>query len=338
MNFIRAHKNSLERLLGWSLAFTLIFGCATRPPRTTPPDLPKPETPYTPRYPEPIGPPLPTTPSPETPAAPGTETQKHAEPVGVALVLGGAGVASFATVGLLKRFHEEGIRVNFIVATGWPALFALGKGYLKSVHDLEWFAMRLQESDFRALSKYEPESDANPQATGLVENSFHAKDLQEAKTPIILSATNTDLGDPEIFDHGDWELPLAKTMSIPGLYRGYPAAGFQPKIAALQGLDAEEARRREGKVVVSVQMYEDYLNFAKKDSGDKGLRKGYLAQIRKSLAREAAPGGVIGKIVLGKDPLDYSQRRAAIFAGYKEGTRLAKLVRPLLLEQEKAIH
>jgi hypothetical protein len=337
MKFLRTHK--LPTHFGWGLVFVLLFGCSTpRPPRTTPPVLPRPETNSTPLYPEPIGPPLPPAPAPETPVVPGQEAQKRTEPVGVALVLGGAGVASFATVGLLKRFHEEGIRVNFIVATGWPALFALGKGFMKSVHDLEWFAMRLQERDFQTLSRYEPSSDASPQVTGLVENSFHSKDLAEARTPVILSATNTDLGDPEVFDRGDWQLPLAKTMSIPGLYRDYPEKGFLAKISALQGLDAEEARRREGKVVVSVQMYEDYFNFAKKEVGDKGIRKAYITQIRKSLGREAVPGGVIGKIVLGKDPLDYTQKRAAIFAGYKEGARLAKLVRPLLLEQEKAIH
>ena len=57
-------------------------------------------------------------------------------------------LASFATVGLLKRFHQEGVKIDFIVATGWPALFALGEGFLKSVHDLEWFAMRLKANEF----------------------------------------------------------------------------------------------------------------------------------------------------------------------------------------------
>ena len=80
----------------------------------------------------------------------------HIEKRKITLVLGGAGVASFATVGLLKRFYEEGIEVESIITTGWPTLFALANGFLKSVHDLEWFAMRLQEKDFYKASIFDP--------------------------------------------------------------------------------------------------------------------------------------------------------------------------------------
>jgi hypothetical protein len=78
---------------------------------------------------------------------------------GITLVLGGAGVASFATVGLLKRLKNEGIKIEMIVASGWPAVFALGNGFMKSVHDLEWFAMRLQghhDGSLDGLSKRFP--------------------------------------------------------------------------------------------------------------------------------------------------------------------------------------
>ena len=141
----------------------------------------------------------------------------------ITLVLGGAGVASFATVGLLKRFFEEGVVVDYIVTTGWPTLFALGYGFLKSVHDLEWFAMRLNEKDFFKVGIFE-RSDPNSQdkLSALIENTFKQRDLSESSIPIIISAANTEFGEPVLYEKGDWKEPFFKTMSVPGLYRPYP--------------------------------------------------------------------------------------------------------------------
>lgn len=252
--------------------------------------------------------------------------------VHVGLVLGGAGVASFATVGILKRFHEEGIVVDYIVTTGWPTLFSLAYSYMKSVHDMEWFAMRLNEKDFYKAGIFSPETGyaSHEKLSSLVETAFQQRGLEDGKVPVVVSATNTEPGDPEISDKGDWRIPLLKTMSVPGIYRPYPSGNTTEWITSLQGIDVEEGMKRGAKTVVAVEMYDDYFHFlktGKKDSSDQVFRKLYLNQLRKTIAKELSLATLTGRIALGGSPTDFSQKRAAVFAGYKEGARLARQIR-----------
>lgn len=252
----------------------------------------------------------------------------------IALVLGGAGVASFATVGLLKRLQEEKVKIEFIVTTGWPTLFALGRAFLPSLHEMEWFATRLSEKDFYKVALFDGERDfASHEKLGkLIEGTFRQRELQEGKVPVIISTANTDLGDPEIFDRGDWREPLLKTMSVPGLFRPYPAEADRQSISSLQGLDVEEALRRGATIVIAVEMYEDYLRTlgAGKKNADALFRRLYQGQLRKSLASQRKLAQIKASIVLSKAPNDFAAKRAAILAGYQEGDRIVRALKASL--------
>lgn len=303
-------KKILRELLAYSLIFAL-GACASKPAAPEPGE----------KHPVPTQPGKPAdVPSAEAPRRPIVE-KPH-----IALVLGGAGVASFATVGLLKKLNEEGIVVDFIVATGWPAVFALGYGFLRSVHDVEWFAMRLQEKDFEKAGFFESLKDVRAdKVPELFQSSFKQKDLSEAKVPIIVSAANTDLGDPESYDRGDWREPLLRTLAIPGLYRPFPKTPAGPWLQSLRGMDVEEAIRRNADTVVAVQMYADYFNGASRDgAADKAFRDAYVNQLRQSLKKDAKLAQINGEIVLSKAPGDFAAKRSAILAGMKEGLRIAK--------------
>ena len=247
----------------------------------------------------------------------------------VALVLGGAGVASFATVGLLKRLFEEGIVVDYIVTTGWPTLFALGYGFLKSVHDLEWFAMRLNEKDFFKTGLFSNDNQSQEKLSALIENTFKQRDLSETTVPVFIAAGNTEASDSVLYEKGDWKEPLLKTMSVPGIYRPYPKDDAKAWISSLQGIDVNRAVQKGGKTVVAVQMYEDYFDAVKKggETNDKVFRQLYLTQLRKSLKDETKLANVTVDIALKKAPNDFTARRNAILAGYKEGARIAKSLR-----------
>lgn len=279
----------------------------------------------------------PTTPTLE-PTPPATEAQKTpVERPRIGLVLGGAGVASFATVGLLKRLQQEDIRVDFIISTGWPTLFSLGYGFLKSVHDLEWFAMRLQEKDFYTAGIFDlsREYASHDKLSALIGNAFTQKDLSDSRLPVIISATNTEPGDPEIYEKGDWKTPLMKTMSVPGIYRPYPQGKDAKWISSLQGIDVSEATKRNADIIVAVEMYDDYFAFlkqgtGKKDGSEQLFRQLYLTQLKNTIAREFKLAQVTGHIDLNKTPNDFTAKRMAILAGYKEGTRLAKEIRKIL--------
>ncbi len=261
------------------------------------------------------------TPAPGVPAPSGTQ---H-----VTLVLGGAGVASFATVGLLKKFYEEGVEVDLIVSTGWPTLFALANGFLKSIHDLEWFATRLERKDFDKMGSVDFHKDIDP-SEGLppiVLNSFPQTLLNQTRVPVVIAATNTDLGEPDVFGSGEWKEPLLKTVSVPGLYRKFSAERGTAWIDGVVALDVREAVRRGATSIIAVSMYEDYANSITQKKDEELIRRVYAAQLRKTTNEAMKQATLSGRIELKREPTDFAAKRAAIAAGYREGARLIKKLR-----------
>jgi predicted acylesterase/phospholipase RssA len=320
------HRSPFLLITVWFFVGLWLAGCAAKRPHPHPQPLPGDRT----EMPKPGADPTAKIepPSPFTPAQPNVPPKK--ETPSLALVLGGAGIASFATVGLLKRFHEEGIKIDYIVTTGWPSLFVVANGFLRSVHDVEWFAMRLQDRDFKGLASFEKDDEVDRgRISSLLQNTFQGKSLSQVSTPVIVSAKNTDLGKPETFESGEWEFPLMKTMSIPGLYREYPTTDD----LTAQAIDVEEALRRGAKVVVAVEMYDDYIGLVKKGKKplkDEPARKLYLTRLQSQLGSQMRTATVTGKIVLKEDPLAFGAKRRAIYLGYREGTRLARQLRSIL--------
>ncbi|NBX76195.1 MAG: hypothetical protein EBQ92_06540 [Proteobacteria bacterium] len=262
-------------------------------------------------------------------AAAGNSESSFAKKPGITLVLGGAGVASFATVGLLKRLKKEGVKIDLIVATGWPAVFALGYGFFKSVHDLEWFAMRLQSEDFEKACKLKKGEDEG-ELSKLIESFLKKKDLRDSQTPVILVVGNTEKEKQGVFDSGEWVEPILKTLAVPGLYRSFPEQESSSLQAFdLQALGVSEAKKRGAYPVFAVQMYSDYIGFSKsaKESPKKPtIRNVFLASLRKNIREELAQAEGAFQVELKASPLDFSQKRAAILAGSVQAAQILKRI------------
>jgi hypothetical protein len=281
----------------------------------------------------------PTASSAPTPGSPEFSAGEAAKPANpetvrsnrVSLVLGGAGVASFATVGFLKKLHEEGVEVDLIIATGWPALFALAAGYLKSIHDLEWFATRLGPKELDRMASSDPRQETDPSEAlkGIVLNSFSQTLLSQSRIPVIIAATNTDLGEPDVFGTGDWKEPLLRTMGIPGLYRKFPANAATDWINDIQAMEIREAGRRGASNTIVLNMYEDFLSsVVEPPNKDEELsRRLYSSKLRKSASESMKLAPFSGAIHLKRAPLDFSAKRAAILAGYREAARILRNLR-----------
>lgn len=250
----------------------------------------------------------------------------------ISLVLGGAGVASYATVGMLKKFNEEGIEIEFIVATGWPTVFALANSFLKSVHDLEWFATRLDKDGFEKMGSvdFRKEIDPRDALPKIIVDSFSQTLLNQGRVPVVIAATNTDLGEPDVFGSGEWKEPLLRTVSVPGIYRKFPTERGTGWIQGIQSMDVREAVRRGAGVVVAVSMYDDFVQGLSKKPArgdDELLRRVYAAQIRKSTQEAIRQAAISATISLQKDTTDFSAKRSAILAGYREAARIVKKLR-----------
>lgn len=251
-------------------------------------------------------------------AAPGENTSTKRP--GITLVLGGAGVSSFATVGILKRLKNEGVKIDLIVASGWPALFAVGYGFLKSVHDLEWFAMRLEEIDFKKACSLKSQQEQG-EISKLIESFFKKSQLEEARIPVVIVPGNTEREWQGAYDSGDWKVPVLRAMAFPGFYRPFADdPQLSVKSFQLTALPVAEAKKRGASPIFSVEMYGDYLQFFKgvKNEGKKSTIRGvFLASLRKAIRDEQGQADRAFRVELKKGPLDYSQKRAAILAGFQ---------------------
>lgn len=248
----------------------------------------------------------------------------------VTLVLGGVGVSSFATVGLLKRFEQEGVEIQKIVATGWPALFTLGYGFLKSVHDLEWQAMRLSGTEFfdRGFFSFNKDFSDLEAISEWTNSKFAKRDLREAKIPVVLTSTQLGRSSATVFSSGDWKGPLLGAMATPGIYRPYRGTG-RYWVTSIEGVDVKSAVAK-GSTVIAVDMYQDYLRFQDKKtvegSGDV-FRKIFLADLRNRIQDNLNKAPISARIELNRDPGDFKAKRQAILAGYREATRLIQELR-----------
>ncbi len=256
-------------------------------------------------------------------AIPQTENTDRRHSPDIALVIGGSGVASFATVGLLKRLHEEGIHIGLIVTSGQPSLFAVASGFLKSVHDLEWFALRLQKKDLDSVAQ----KGSRENASAFIESQFKNRDLKETRYPVKISTLEYKSLEEEIYDRGDWFPPLVQTMSVEtDNPDDYGKEKVNSWINSIPSLDVNEAKKDGFNIIVAVDMYEDYYRFLKsqKPINQYSLP---LVKLRDRIKQQLEIASIKGKIVLGKSPNDLNAKRAAMVAGYKEGARLAKLIR-----------
>lgn len=269
----------------------------------------------------------------------GTLTEPMKKRIGLAI--GGAGIASFATVGFLKKLKEEGIEVAYIVTTGWPSLFALGYGFFKSIHDLEWFAMRLQEKDFFAsgLFDFNKGYASHDRLQATVEKAFKQTNLGQTSVPVIISATNLQREEPDLYTSGAWLDPLLKAMSVPGIFRPFPEDAASASVQSTKGIDVDEAVRRKADIVVAISMYDDYISFYSRpgEKGDKGssesvFRRLYLTRLSNNVKKQLALAQFNTHITLKRTPTDFAGRREAIHAGYTEAARLIKDLRARVME------
>jgi len=247
------------------------------------------------------------------------------------IVLGGVGVSSFASIGIFKKISEERLKPDYIVATGWPAIFALAYAYMPSIHDLEWFAMRIKPSELEDLSRaaMDQKYDAKiPSTWGL---SLEEKVLHNAKFPLVLSIQHAFWENPEVVSSGSSKEALIRSILFPGLFKiKIPPGNITNDKGQLHPLDVEEARRRSEGVPLSFSMYSDYLGWlgANRYFNEPWVENWAKATETRLETLKQEPL-LVSHIRMGVPTEDLSLRRAAILAGYREATEMFKKLRQM---------
>lgn len=285
----------------FSLALLFLSSCATPPTKETPEFGPQPETPAT---------------SAESLPKPFLLGNKK-----VVLVFGGAGVASFATVGILKEFVRQEIPIERIVTTGWPTLFALGFANFKSVHDLEWFASKLDKSDFfgNKLFNFNKGFSSHESLEALMEKSFSAgRRFSDLRIPLTIVTTDISEGKTKLFASGEWKAPALGAFSVPGLFRPFSDGASHQWISSPFGVDVDPVANREDKIIVAVEMYTDYLGSLEKNGPqdrESLFQKLYVENQRAQLREQLDKAHIQGSIALYRSPTQFNSVRQAILKG-----------------------
>lgn len=247
----------------------------------------------------------------------------------IGLVVAGSGVASFGTVGILKKLAQEGITPEYIVATGWPAVFATAYGFSQAhgasqvANDVEWFATKLKDQDFGnktffGFSKGDGISDT-------LNQTFGAKDLSASRLPLVILAPPTDTASLEVFERGDWKLPISRSLFFPGLFKPFPEKGAIAWSNA-KPIDVTEGIRRGAEWVIAISMYSDYveaLSAPQQPADAHNFGKRLSTLVHDELGKTPASAYVR----LNRKPTDFEAKRAAIQAGFRVTANLLKQLR-----------
>ncbi len=238
-----------------------------------------------------------------------------------ALVLGGVGVASFASLGVLKRLEEFGIEPDFIVTTGWPTFFALGYAARMSFNDLEWLTLvRLSPDDWNSMAGFSPPHDEAPYDLfpDALRVAFSPLPWDRLRTSVVVVHVPLDRDASDFTTSGSWNTNLARALVTPGLSK---ASVTRTHWDHLQPIPVQEALRLGARRILLVSMYDDcvgelarrqpalapYAYSVQQHSREELRKSPYAVSIR-------VPGGCLG----------WASRRKAIHEGYRAAARIIR--------------
>lgn len=141
------------------------------------------------------------------------------------LALGGGGAKAAAHLGVLKVFEQAGLQVHAVTASSAGAL--AGLFFCAGYSPDEMVEIMSRELVDRSWTRYVPGSQAWRLWTllrggglqGLIRRYIGARNLEDLKIPLAVSATDLQRGEAVILDRGPIETAVLATMSLPGVAR-----------------------------------------------------------------------------------------------------------------------
>ncbi len=161
-------------------------------------------------------------------------TRQHISPPRLALVLGSGGVRSIAAVGVAEVLSREGIRADLVVGCSSGALFGAtiamgltGNEALRAATEL-WSAELTEQRRWRAYVQL-----IAPKMAGFdsgfsmrddslirdrLERMFGGLRLEDMRTPLRITATDTASGEPVVLTRGLLMPALRASMAVPFIF------------------------------------------------------------------------------------------------------------------------
>ena len=141
--------------------------------------------------------------------------KENNRPYRLGLALGGGGARGFAHVGVLRAFEERGIKPDIIAGTSAGSIVAAlyADGYTPQ-HILRLFCeldvkelvdVTLPKTSLLKFNKF----------VKFLETRLHARNIEDLKIPLLVTATDFDNGTSVAFEKGALPIRVAASCAIP---------------------------------------------------------------------------------------------------------------------------
>lgn len=135
------------------------------------------------------------------------------------LALGGGAVLGAAHVGVLKALDEASIKVDYIAGTSIGAFVAAFYAFGKSWKEIQGIAAELRWIDISAISLSQFGLLSNDKLGALIEDHIGNKNIEDAKIPLAIIATDASSGEKIVLTEGSVSKAVQASTCIPGIFK-----------------------------------------------------------------------------------------------------------------------
>ncbi len=137
----------------------------------------------------------------------------------VGLALGGGAVLGAAHVGVLKALDEQEIEISYIAGTSIGAFVASFFAFGKNWKDIQEIASELRWLDITEVSLSQYGILSNEKMGKLITKHIGDKNLEDAKIPVSMIATNVANGEKVVLEKGSVTKAAMASSCIPGIFK-----------------------------------------------------------------------------------------------------------------------
>lgn len=143
----------------------------------------------------------------------------------IGLALGGGAVLGAAHVGVLKAIEEMDIKIDFISGTSIGAVVAAFYAFGKGADEIGTIAAKMDWLDVTNISLSRYGLLSNEKLGGLIVEHIGNKNIEDAKIPFSIVATDATSGEKVILNKGPLQQAVMASSSIPGIFKPLEIGG-----------------------------------------------------------------------------------------------------------------
>lgn len=136
----------------------------------------------------------------------------------VGLAMGGGAALGAAHIGVLKALEEHGQQIDFVSGTSIGAMIGAFYSFGLEVEQIEEIAVNLKWLDVSSLSISKMGLLSNKKLGNLIRKHLGTVNIEDAPTPLAITATDLASGNKVVFKEGDLATAVMASTCVPGIF------------------------------------------------------------------------------------------------------------------------